>query len=32
VKPKKNLPAELVDACGEDEPLLEEKADAASGS
>jgi len=31
VKPKKSLPAELVDASGEDEPLLAEKADAASG-
>jgi DNA recombination protein RmuC len=28
VKPKKNLPAELVEACAEDEPLLPEQADA----
>jgi len=32
VKPKKNLPAELVEASAEDEPLLPEQADAASTS
>jgi hypothetical protein len=32
VKPKKNLPTDLLDASAEDEPLLEEKADAVSTS
>ncbi len=32
VKPKKNLPTELVEASAEDEPLLPEQADAASTS
>jgi DNA recombination protein RmuC len=32
VKPKKNLPADLVDASSEDEPLLPEQADAVSTS
>jgi DNA recombination protein RmuC len=32
VKPKKNLPTDLLDASAEEEPLLEEKANAASGA
>ncbi len=32
VKPKKNLPPDLIDASSEDEPLLPEQAGAASGS
>ncbi len=32
VKPKKNLPPELVDACADDEPLLPEQAGAATTS